>query len=771
MTNTDFISDRPIKNSSEDELNRLPFTKKLKESLSNWEDEDSMIISLKGKWGEGKSSIINLLIELYKNKKVNDPTIIEFNPWSYSKSNTLSFQFFNHIATELEINRIEKKDDKLAKKLKLYSQLISFKNKPTESNKITSNIFILLIATSLLSGKFIGWLNWSTEFYENLLFVIGLALLVLQFFSNILSKLSIIFQIRSLNTQSAEELKRLITEQLKKRKRKLLIIIDDIDRLTQKEISEIFKLIRVNADFPNTIYLLAYDEKIIEANLEEQIGVDGKDYLKKIVQVDFNIPYTRTDRIQQFLFKELNKVFDNLPKSASSKFEENESHWNNIYHSGFKNLFQNIRDIKRYTNSLLFNLHLLHKEEIFEVNVIDFVALESIRVFTPNYYEFIKSRKNLFTDAPLKQDNKKANEIRKIELNSSFEMLDKIHQPHIKELIKRLFPQINYYIENSGRTTYANGVQVNWNKNLRICSGARFDSYFTLNGEENDNELTEYEIQKFIGTLEDVHSIEKELNTFVENDKIRRFLSILEIYTNDSDIFNAQTITNILIALNNVSDIINPDRKGFFSVGIDMIIIRIFYQLLRLNSETKVYSTIERVFDESKGLFAILQLTSYQAQYLEEGKEGSLFTDEELSMMKGKIINRLESIESSKILENPNFSHIIHRWKDWGSKIKLEEFLHELMSNPQKLIKFLTHFISTIHSTTFGDYGHKTHKRISFDSLSRFIQISEIKKHVNQINNTDEVYIQNEKFIKLFKSELKRYQDDPEGYNSPYKTS
>ena len=51
------------------------------------------------------------------------------------------------------------------------------------------------------------------------------------------------------------EVKEDLKEILINRQKKLLIIIDDIDRLTKKEIKEIFKLTRINADFPNTIYL------------------------------------------------------------------------------------------------------------------------------------------------------------------------------------------------------------------------------------------------------------------------------------------------------------------------------------------------------------------------------------------------------------------------------------------------------------------------------------------------------------------------------------
>lgn len=40
---------------------------------------------------------------------------------------------------------------------------------------------------------------------------------------------------------------------------KVLVVVDDMDRLRRDEIREVVKLVRLNADFPNLTYLLAFD--------------------------------------------------------------------------------------------------------------------------------------------------------------------------------------------------------------------------------------------------------------------------------------------------------------------------------------------------------------------------------------------------------------------------------------------------------------------------------------------------------------------------------
>nr|NJM04347.1 P-loop domain-containing protein [Desulfobacula sp.] len=138
------------------------------------------------------------------------------------------------------------------------------------------------------------------------------------------------------------KLRKKLKKELIDRQKKLVIVIDDIDRLNKSEIRQIFRLIRVNADFPNTIYLLAFDRKIIEKNLEEQVGVSGKDYLNKIVQVNFDVPFANPSKISKFLFRELDRILSVLPESAQKYFGDDDPYWTNLYHSGFKKFFLKI---------------------------------------------------------------------------------------------------------------------------------------------------------------------------------------------------------------------------------------------------------------------------------------------------------------------------------------------------------------------------------------------------------------------------------------------
>ena len=91
--NKQIISDDAINSFEDDLLNRSSFVENLSSSLLSWNDKKSLVIGLFGKWGSGKTSIINLLekqLSSEKEKKSSkdkkkSPIVINFNPWGYSE--------------------------------------------------------------------------------------------------------------------------------------------------------------------------------------------------------------------------------------------------------------------------------------------------------------------------------------------------------------------------------------------------------------------------------------------------------------------------------------------------------------------------------------------------------------------------------------------------------------------------------------------------------------------------------------------------------------
>lgn len=87
-----------------------------------------------------------------------------------------------------------------------------------------------------------------------------------------------------------KEVKEELRQDLKRLKGQLLVVIDDVDRLIPDEVLELFQLVKAHADFPNVVYLLLFDREVVERSLEGRLGIAGRGFIEKIVQVSFNIP-------------------------------------------------------------------------------------------------------------------------------------------------------------------------------------------------------------------------------------------------------------------------------------------------------------------------------------------------------------------------------------------------------------------------------------------------------------------------------------------------
>ncbi len=94
-----FNTDKPINKISEDKLGRSSFAKQLANAIMQFKTKDNYAISLQGKWGCGKTSVLNMAVEEIRQlSEVVDNSekivIVQFNPWNFTDTNQLINQFF-----------------------------------------------------------------------------------------------------------------------------------------------------------------------------------------------------------------------------------------------------------------------------------------------------------------------------------------------------------------------------------------------------------------------------------------------------------------------------------------------------------------------------------------------------------------------------------------------------------------------------------------------------------------------------------------------------
>ena len=196
----EFDADKPIVKSEEDKLGRKSFSKSLAEAINRYTSKDSLVVGLFGKWGTGKTSIVNMILE-----DLDNFILVHFSPWNYSSQSDLINIFFNVLRQSLSTNNHIQDNQALGETLLQYSKAVK----------------------SLSLIPVVG------EPISNLLQI------MLEMKGESLTK-----------SQSLEEIRRNLENELIKIDKKIIIIIDDIDRLTHQQIRDVFQLVKQVANFP-----------------------------------------------------------------------------------------------------------------------------------------------------------------------------------------------------------------------------------------------------------------------------------------------------------------------------------------------------------------------------------------------------------------------------------------------------------------------------------------------------------------------------------------
>jgi len=87
--------------------------------------------------------------------------------------------------------------------------------------------------------------------------------------------------------------------------RRIVMLIDDLDRCLPPKVVEVLESIKVMLDVPGFIFVLALDELVVEQAIQNYYGqnysVPSKDYIKKLVQVEFRLPPLRTQDVVNYV--------------------------------------------------------------------------------------------------------------------------------------------------------------------------------------------------------------------------------------------------------------------------------------------------------------------------------------------------------------------------------------------------------------------------------------------------------------------------------------
>ncbi|NJL83518.1 MAG: AAA family ATPase [Chloroflexaceae bacterium] len=220
------------------------------------------------------------------------------------------------------------------------------------------------------------------------------------------------------------ELKAEIETGLKEQQKPILVIIDDIDRLAPQETAQLFRVIAAVANFPKLIYLLLLDREVVINGLTQILHIPGQAYLEKIIQVPLTMPICDRDSLRQLLQENLDFIF--AEESAEIKQD-----WNQVLRESIAYFLKNPRDIGRLASTLRITYTFVQAQ----VNPVDFVALEALRLFCLPIYDLIRRHPDAFLKpSPYNLDRQF--------YETSLDTIPRSQQEPTQKLLVYLFPKL-----------------------------------------------------------------------------------------------------------------------------------------------------------------------------------------------------------------------------------------------------------------------------------------------------------------------------------------
>ncbi|ETA69401.1 Protein of unknown function (DUF1608),'ATP-binding protein, KAP family' [Methanolobus tindarius DSM 2278] len=280
--------------------------------ILNNENKTPFTIAINGKWGTGKTTLMKTLKKQLDTSTPTEQTrkvkTVWFDAWKYSECDSMLSALMREVFEEM------RRQDKLSK-LKSKSW---FGLRKVNTPKVMTDITKMLSAGKL-EPEFEKWVG-KKAYEEKLSFY--------DIFQDGMKEILQNFVLEKTDDKYSDE------------KGILVIFIDDLDRCSPKNIASILESINLFLDQEGCFFIIGTDISIIanaiEAKYKNIDDFSGIEYIKKIIQLKFDLPLLKENDIEYFMQNEL---------KVDSKLDD----YSDIIVKGLK---KNQREIIRFLNTI-----------------------------------------------------------------------------------------------------------------------------------------------------------------------------------------------------------------------------------------------------------------------------------------------------------------------------------------------------------------------------------------------------------------------------------
>jgi len=678
-------NDIPISSVDEDLFNRKGFAEIIANSIQSYSQSSSrsFVFGISGEWGSGKTSTINMVKGILSKPKDDERfRIIEFTPWFFHGGSGLVSEFLTQFAIALS---------------------------GADRQFKTTAVKALELAQVL----------WPLKYLPGIGKVVDATLDASSSLSRFLKE----------NRQTVNEMKDEINRKIKNTGIKLLVIIDDLDRLSDKETAEMLMAIRCIADFENTFYLLAYDHSLLVQACDKIQKNFGEQYIGKIIQLPATLPSFTKRELKNYFLGEIN----NLPEWRELSFPKKER-FESLISDGLSESFRNPRDVIRFMN--LFPIKLRNARG--ELDPIDLFCLTMIEVFGHELFIHIKEKESILTgQSMLNKVGDKERQEHKEEIANDLEgIFLRLNSfgPISRRILLRLFPTIREYFPDVsariGEDESGPSLRANW----RIAHPDCFESYFCFS--IPPEVIGKIEMERIIQASANQQDLEKHFEHFKSKEQLFELFSSIEDFASSKEVsLTKDQVRNLSDILVMESDnIIIPE--GIVETKKRMatkIVKKLILTSSSMDERKEIVNYLIQRADQGKSKIALTYisvlvfLVAGFYHDIEDRFEDSV-TRELVEKMLALIERKTDDIDV--FVKNEDAMTILFYWQQWGKDNKqFQSFLRKLRESNLHLLQFIASSASKSISTEKPHVRYEVYRRY-FEDLELIETISKEAKNL-----------------------------------------
>ncbi len=572
-----FIQDIVLQDSDKDFFRHRDLANNIASIINNNEYKTPYNIALIGPWGIGKSSLLKF-VEPQIRKKCN---IFYINAWKYEKE-SLKRVYLKDIYEQITEKKVTRKTT-IDKVLDFIKQL---NNEDNSTNKISIRyvikllfkpllyvlIFSILFALITKNVEFISnggnykilfnygfftcifkFLNYYFQnFTQNFIFPI-VVLLLGYIMTELLSKIKNSINIE-IPIENCDDYEIILKKEIKKlkettKKDKIVVIIDDLDRLSTSKIVEALDTLKSLMEIEKCIFIVPFDDTLIKNVLEKKVvsQVDSEHQtirseliLDKLFQFKFYLlPLVKSD-IKDYTIRMIRQEAPDFPDLFT--IEDNNYFEEIMKKTVIYNGLETPRQIKKIINVLANNILIIRercKYKVTESNLLTHESLYLISKISVLQADFNDFYDTLFIN------------------NSYIEKVLEIHRTPINYddipyELKFLFEQKNKVNKGMSQIKKENEKLINFliqtetvsNKNIGAFLHLNQDKFSAKYGSEFNSSFTEaFESGNYVTVTAKISDSSQDINDLVKN--------ILE------EVSNENLLNCLLSSYNIVSELVN----------------------------------------------------------------------------------------------------------------------------------------------------------------------------------------------------------------------